>query len=219
MIERTGAEPIRDEAGGEFVRDAEVEGKKSASDPKSPGVSGLLFDDKLCLLDRDLSTVAVDVIGAALVVGKGAPGLGVSTTRRMRGCRGADESETRDAAVSGVSGREPTAEAEPGAETNVPESARSDLTEEISWVANGMARLVGLALVSATEPFSGFATRSFSSVASRNSFFVPSRALVADFATGDPRDICETSLTRVDAEVVRVCISGVIDRVSETRFF
>lgn len=124
---------MREDAGGEFAREADVDGKRSASDPKSPGVSGLLLDDKLCLLDRDLSTVAVEVAsGAAPPAGRGAPGLGVSTTRRMRGCRGAEESETRDVVVNGVLGREPTAEAGPGKDGKVPDNARSDLTRGFS---------------------------------------------------------------------------------------
>lgn len=180
---------MREDAGGEFAREAEVEGKRSASDPKSPGVSGLLLDDKLGLLDRDLSTVVVEVAPAAVPpAGIGAPGFGVSTTRRMRGCRGAEESDMRDVVVNGVLGREPTAEAEPGKDGKVPDKPRSDLTGRFSCVARGTLVLAGLAFELASVFLSDLAARSFSSVTSRSPFLVD-RALLADFATGDPREI------------------------------
>lgn len=186
-MERTGAEPIRDDAGGELAREPDVEGKKSASDPKSPGVSGLLLDDKLGLLDRDFSTVMVEVApGAAPPAGTDAPGFGVSTTRRMRGCRGTGEFEARDVVVNGVLGREPM-ETEPDKDGKVPDNARSALTEGCSRVARGTLALGGLAFDSASEFLSDFAVRSFSSVARRSSFLVV-WALFADFATGDPNE-------------------------------
>jgi hypothetical protein len=109
--------------GGEFARDAVVETSKSASEPKSAGVSGRLFDDKLCRRERDLS--APVVTDGAVLRGRGTSGLGVSTTRRIRAWRGAGESEAREAAVSGVLGRELTTDADPATEANVPEIARS----------------------------------------------------------------------------------------------
>lgn len=163
---------MRDDAGGELAREADVEGKKSASDPKSPGVSGLLLDDKLGLLDRDFSSATVEVApGAAPPAGRGAPGFGVSTTRRMRGCRGAGESEARDVVVNGVLGREPT-ETEPDKDGKVPDNARSALTGGFSRVARVTFALAGLAFDPASEFLSDFAVRSFSSVASRSPFLV-----------------------------------------------
>ena len=124
---------MREVAGGELARDTEAEGKRSASEPKSPGVSGLLLDEKLCRRDWLLPDLAVDTgADGAFVLGGGTSVLGVSTTRKIRGWRRTDESETRETVVNGVLGRDPMAEAGPGPDTEVPDRTRSDLADVVS---------------------------------------------------------------------------------------
>lgn len=77
------------------------------------------MEETLCPLDRvfaDRGTEGALAIEEVSI-------FGVSTTRKMRGCRGTGESESRDAIVWGVSGLDPVAEADVGTE------ARSDLLE------------------------------------------------------------------------------------------
>lgn len=57
----------------------------------------------------------------------------------------------------------------------------------------------------------------FASVARRNSRFVPSRDLLADLATGDPKEISEASFA--DVEVVRARNSGDMSRDLEDKSF
>lgn len=112
----------------------------------------------------------------------------------MRVWRGAEESETRDAVVRGVFGREPiaeTAETEPGravnAEENVPDRARSECTEEVSWDDNGTLTLAGLAFA----PACGLSNPpvSLSSLEAGASILVWIRGLRIGFAMGEPREI------------------------------
>lgn len=102
-MERTGAEPIREVACGELARDAEADGNVSASEPKSPGVSGLLLEDRLCLRDCVLTGLVATPFGEGAFAGdKATSVLGVSTTRKIRGCRKAEGSGTRGLVVDGV---------------------------------------------------------------------------------------------------------------------
>ena len=81
-MDRTGADPIRDEAGGEFAREIDAEVDWSPSDTPSPGDSGLLRDEILGRLERTLVAAGLDEIDRLADIGGGVSFLGVSTTRK-----------------------------------------------------------------------------------------------------------------------------------------
>lgn len=59
-MDRTGAEPILDEAGGELARETNADVYWSTSDPPSPGVSGRLLEEMLGLLERAFAVAWLD---------------------------------------------------------------------------------------------------------------------------------------------------------------
>ena len=61
-MDRTGADPILDEAGGELARETDADVYWSPSEPPSPGVSGLLRDEMLGRLERALAVIGLDDI-------------------------------------------------------------------------------------------------------------------------------------------------------------
>jgi hypothetical protein len=142
----------------------------------------MLVDEMLCLLERDLIPPTTEAGTEGAVAMGGVSVLGVSTTRRIRGCRGAGESDRRDAMVCGVSGRDPTAETELGGGTC---SALVDAGSEA-------AKSSGLPFVVAELGcgwLAAFAGESLKSAPMLNSLLRGLRALLADFCTGDPKDI------------------------------
>lgn len=189
-MERTGADPIRDDAaGGELARETDAELYCSPSDPPSPGVSGRLKDEILGRLERVLDTKGLDEIDWLAEMGGGVSFFGVlSTTRRTLGCRGAGESDMRDIVVNGVLGREPSTK-----EGVCPCALVSTLGDDSDiW-----------AVSSDVSSFNGF----ISTLAEKSllpspmggkSFLDWLRDLLADFGNGEPSDICEPSLTRLE---------------------
>lgn len=161
----------------------------------------MLVEEILCLLERDLVPPATEAGTEGAVTMGGVSGFGVSTTRRIRGWRVAGESERRDAMVCGVSGRDPITETEPGG------GACSVLTDR----GSGEPKSSGLPLVVAElgcDWCVAFAGESLKSAPILNSLLRWVRALLADFCTGDPKEIWEASFTRLDVKGPPTVSSG-----------
>lgn len=101
----------------------------------------MLMEETLCPLERVFALPSTDTGTEGAVAMEDVSIFGVSTTRKMRGCRGAGESDNRDVIVWGVSGLDPVAEAGAGADTRsaLPELTSAALkSSELPLAAEGL---------------------------------------------------------------------------------